>query len=682
MGSAKKLLDRDLADLAKSAAKANIGGLLFGAVAGASAAAAAGVIAITKATASYADEMGKAAQKTGIGVRELSGLRHAAEMSDVSFSDLQTGLKIFAKTTDGPLGESLRKMSDKFQSMPDGVEKSRLAVEKFGRSGTMFIPFLNDGAAGLAKMAKEAEIFGTVVDEKLAKQGDELGDNLDNVWNIVKGLGITLGRELVPVVSDLVGSFVEWYKVNADVIQQNVAGLATSIADGFKLLGETAQWASPILGFLGNRLVEIGQFVLVLKDFFKIGLQGVMTVLASALEPIVEMLAVIVHPFDIKARMEMVKDFEFFTAAMSDITKETVDKSVESWGHFGEDVRSVQSDTVKHHAKTQEATTAKELSELLKRWHAENDFYTYLGELASAQLREESERQEAISAIQAEYAERRKAETAAQERDHFDQIVEANAALSEYVSSTASETAAEEIERARERELAEYEWQLDQAKKFNLDVEAIEKAHSRRSAALDKQEMANKVQAWQATLNTLGSMFGALAAAQDTSTKEGFEKSKKMRIAEAIMSTLSGSIAAYTAMVGIPYVGPYLAVIAAAAALVAGYANVSKIRKQQWNGGSAAGGADFVPEDQTMMIHRGEAIVPANPAARMRRLADALGDGSAAGVGGMGGGGGPMALHVTLDVGIPQLLRVLSAEVRDRDGQLIASSVKGTARGI
>jgi hypothetical protein len=66
--------------------------------------------------------------------------------------------------------------------------------------------------------------------------------------------------------------------------------------------------------------------------------------------------------------------------------------------------------------------------------------------------------------------------------------------------------------------------------------------------------------------------------------KDAFDNSKKLQIAQAIISTIQGAVQAFTSLVGIPVVGPILGGIAAAAALVSGYAQVETIRKTTYSG--------------------------------------------------------------------------------------------------
>ncbi len=75
----------------------------------------------------------------------------------------------------------------------------------------------------------------------------------------------------------------------------------------------------------------------------------------------------------------------------------------------------------------------------------------------------------------------------------------------------------------------------------------------------------------------ISQIFGNLAAAQDKDTERGFKMWKASAMAQGYVDTFSAAIGAYKSMIGIPVVGPGLAVAAAAAAMAAGIANIARI---------------------------------------------------------------------------------------------------------
>lgn len=107
--------------------------------------------------------------------------------------------------------------------------------------------------------------------------------------------------------------------------------------------------------------------------------------------------------------------------------------------------------------------------------------------------------------------------------------------------------------------------------------------------------------AMMSTYSVASSLTGALANVykqesqnaknSEKEQKKAFQTYKALAITQAIIDTISSAQGAYSSMIGIPYVGPVLAPIAAAAAVVAGIANVKAIQNEQLASQSAAGGA-------------------------------------------------------------------------------------------
>lgn len=185
---------------------------------------------IVRTAANFSDEMGKAAQKVGLTTESLSKLKYAADLSDVAFEGLQTGVRklssnlvtaaqggkdakeafalagIQIRDTAGNLKASdvvLAEIADRFASMPDGVTKTALAVKLFGKSGADLIPLLNSGSDGLRDMGDEAERFGLVIDQKAAKAAENFNDNVTRLGSAIEGLKITASGPVIGALADL-----------------------------------------------------------------------------------------------------------------------------------------------------------------------------------------------------------------------------------------------------------------------------------------------------------------------------------------------------------------------------------------------------------------------------------------------------------------------------------------------
>lgn len=109
--------------------------------------------------------------------------------------------------------------------------------------------------------------------------------------------------------------------------------------------------------------------------------------------------------------------------------------------------------------------------------------------------------------------------------------------------------------------------------KANQQIQSAEKETNELKKQYIKQEKEMRKQAVSATLSTTSNMLGSLASLYEENSNEY----KGIMATQAVVDALASANGAYNSLVSTPFVGPYIAPIAAAAALVAGYANVKKI---------------------------------------------------------------------------------------------------------
>ena len=99
-------------------------------------------------------------------------------------------------------------------------------------------------------------------------------------------------------------------------------------------------------------------------------------------------------------------------------------------------------------------------------------------------------------------------------------------------------------------------------------------------AEIDKKKVARKKFTANAIMDIASSMFGSLSSILGEESKAG----KAFAVAQATIDTYKAANSAYASMAGIPVVGPGLGAAAAAAAVLAGIANVKKILEVQDDG--------------------------------------------------------------------------------------------------
>jgi len=177
-------------------------------------------------------QLGHLSQQTGISVQNLSVLRYASQQTGIGFETLTKGFRklstgvyewehgskkaadAFAalnisqrdmKATGGDMYQVMEMVADRFQRMPDGINKSAIATELFGRSGTELIPALNQGAGGIEKFRAEAQALGLVLDKDAIEKMEKLHQQTVQLEGALQGLGMKLTATLGPAL-ELIGN--------------------------------------------------------------------------------------------------------------------------------------------------------------------------------------------------------------------------------------------------------------------------------------------------------------------------------------------------------------------------------------------------------------------------------------------------------------------------------------------
>lgn len=200
----------------------------------------AALVAVAKKTAQTGDDLMKMSDQTGIAVEKLSLLRFAAEQSDTNLESLSIGLKglgnkmldvvqgstetvrifealgVSVTRADGslrPMEDVLLQVSDVFKALPNGAQKSALAVELFGKSGLELIPFLNEGSEGIARLTDRARELGLEMSTETATAASRFNDQLNELKFSAQGLSEQIGARLIPALVSFIDNLREVDKI-------------------------------------------------------------------------------------------------------------------------------------------------------------------------------------------------------------------------------------------------------------------------------------------------------------------------------------------------------------------------------------------------------------------------------------------------------------------------------------
>ena len=262
-------IKRNLGDLGNVAR--SLGGMLSGLGVAMSVA---GLTAMVKSAIDTGDALDEMSQRVGVSVETLSVWKPAAEQSGVSGESFEKGLRklsttmleaatgsedaargfaaigVAVKNQDGTLratDQVLLDLAERFKAMPDGAEKTALAVQLFGKSGADLIPFLNQGRDGINELAAEMQALGVQMSSETAAQAGNFNDTLDKLKLATQSIGNQIIASFLPALNDLAAGMVESAKqggalraiLDGIVLALKVLALgAATVGKTFVALGE------------------------------------------------------------------------------------------------------------------------------------------------------------------------------------------------------------------------------------------------------------------------------------------------------------------------------------------------------------------------------------------------------------------------------------------------------------
>ena len=199
----------------------------------------------------------------------------------------------------------------------------------------------------------------------------------------------------------------------------------------------------------------------------------------------------------------------------------------------------------------------------------------------------------------------------------------------------------------------ERQTELNAASGYHSEREASEAAHQERLLQIKTRNMGalqSNVLAFanfekQTEAEKSNAIVGLGAATFKTmagQSKTAFKAYKAFAIAQAVINTYQGATAAFTSLAPIPIVGPVLGGVAAAAAVMSGLQQVRQIKAQQ-PAGIAHGGLDYVPNESTYVLQRGERVLSPKQNTEISQMARRYNAGGAAN----DGGGSGVNIHIT-----------------------------------
>ena len=238
----------------------------------AAAAAGAGLAILVKKGIDELDKLDEVSQKIGVTVESLSSLGKVAKIEGMSIDDLAGSLVKLTRTiseansgseaaaqTFKTLGldpstfknseDALLQISDRFASYRDGLNKTALAVDLFGKSGAGMIPFLNQGSDLIKQIRGELDLFGNA-STKAAVEAAEFNDRMTKMNIVVSTIFEKFVSELLPTLNNFTQALFDAYK-ESDVLRNEINKLVAT---------QAVRWAENLAIALAH-IVDVGVFV-------------------------------------------------------------------------------------------------------------------------------------------------------------------------------------------------------------------------------------------------------------------------------------------------------------------------------------------------------------------------------------------------------------------------------------
>ena len=226
-----------------------------------------------KRFANNADQIAKIAPRVGLSTTEFQKLAFAADLAGADQETLNAALNRFAKiahdsqkglstaveafkelgikATDAhgnllPMNSLLFEAIDAFSKMENGVRKTALAQEIFGRSGAQLINFFNEGSDKVREYGELLATLGGIIDEKTLAA---------KVGAFIKGLQTVIAAELLPIINETIEDIITWMKANGELVREDIKRWVQGFAKALKTLFQLIQRG---LSFLRNFVSAIG----------------------------------------------------------------------------------------------------------------------------------------------------------------------------------------------------------------------------------------------------------------------------------------------------------------------------------------------------------------------------------------------------------------------------------------
>lgn len=155
-------------------------------------------------TVDYAKQVEDLGRLIGATPEEASRLIQAADDMRISYEDLTTAMEAAIRKGFDPSISGLEEIRDKYQALDDPIERSKMLMDTFGRSGAEMAVLLEQPRDRLRELAEESDKVGLTMSGDNLKAAKDYALAMDGLEDSINGVKIKVGNELIPALTDFI----------------------------------------------------------------------------------------------------------------------------------------------------------------------------------------------------------------------------------------------------------------------------------------------------------------------------------------------------------------------------------------------------------------------------------------------------------------------------------------------
>lgn len=239
----------------------------------------AGLATMAKSAIDAADDMNDLSQKTGVSVEQLSKFQQAANASGTSIEGVGSAIiklnRGLAEGTSSQASQALQSLgvsatdasgklrntdqvmldvAERFKTMPDGAQKTALAMQLFGKAGADMIPLLNGGRAAV-------ESLSATMTTDFAQGADNLNDKLATLQSKLLILAVDIGTALMPalnMIADSIIGLANGFALLPEPVQ-TIIGVVAALTAAFVVLAPAINAVISLVGIISG--LQLGAII-------------------------------------------------------------------------------------------------------------------------------------------------------------------------------------------------------------------------------------------------------------------------------------------------------------------------------------------------------------------------------------------------------------------------------------